>query len=665
MSALPISYPLFRLTLALAAGICLSDAWLADHISLRVQCVALAVLCVAALLLYRWEVYRWRMLFGIVCSLAVATLGSILYQWHRSEVRFSWPSSSAVYTGSVEDFPQHSGKTLKMQVRIDRFRNPDTGKYSSVSRTILLYLLPDSGRANPVCGDRICFYANVSRPVSDANVSGFDYGRYLENQGVSGTALAFSGHWRVLRQAASLTFSQQALSWQEKIIQIYRSWGLQGDVLAIVSALTVGDRSGLDKELVQIYNAAGVSHVLSLSGLHIGILAWILSMICYPLRYLPGGRWITMLTVTVVLWGFAFVSGLSPSVVRAVVMYMLYILASVCTESRFSGFFSLSLAAFLMLLYQPRYLFDVSFQLSYLAVLSILLFMPLFGRLYSPRNKLMRYLWQALSLSMSAQIGTLPLILYYFGTFPTYFLLSNLLVAPLSTCILGFSVLSLVFARIPLAGDWLISGVIWSTSALNDSMAWITRLSGAQMTAVYLTFGQAVLASCVILCGSIYWYARSSRKLMATLLFFNLLLGDILYTSLHADPPCILFMRQGVYLRNGHSISQQRSDTQLFEIGGKRVALLNDARWQRKASSTRLPLEYIYICRGFRGDVNSLLRLFTLNTVVLDEDLYPEYKKRLQAECTSLGLKCIDMPDQGYFSVELAGKVMFGIRFFH
>lgn len=256
-----------------------------------------------------------------------------------------------------------------------------------------------------------------------------------------------------LERAGSRGFRQQALLVRELVVRRYEEWGLDGDVLAVVSALTVGDKSDLTPELKATYSASGASHVLALSGLHIGILAGILTLLLYPLRLFPLGRSLTGVLTVLLLWAFAFLSGLSASVVRAVTMFSLYVGASFFLEGRFSGFLSLSLAAFLMLLYRPFYLFDVSFQLSFLAVWGILLFYPVFSGWLPAGCRRIRWLWNTLSVSMAAQLGTLPFVLFYFGAFPTYFLLANLLVTPLAVCILGSSLAALAFERIPWMGE--------------------------------------------------------------------------------------------------------------------------------------------------------------------------------------------------------------------
>ena len=207
-----------------------------------------------------------------------------------------------------------------------------------------------------------------------------------------------------------------------RIVGIYQEWGLEGDVLAVVSALTVGDRTRLTSDLEDVYSATGASHVLSLSGLHIAILTGILFFLFRPLKRFKGGRSVSSVLIVLFLWVFAFVSGLSSPVIRSVIMFSLYILSSLLSKDAYSGVFAVSLTAFVMLVFNPFYLFDISFQLSFVAVYSILLFYPLFSGLLKAGNSFCKYVWDVLALSMAAQLGTFPLILLYFGAFPSYYL---------------------------------------------------------------------------------------------------------------------------------------------------------------------------------------------------------------------------------------------------
>lgn len=186
-----------------------------------------------------------------------------------------------------------------------------------------------------------------------------------------------------------------------------------------------------------------------------------------------------------------------------------------------------------MLVYQPMYLFDISFQLSFVAVFSILLFYPLFSGLCHFRNKVAGYVWNILSLSMAAQLGTLPFVLYYFGAFPAYFLLANLVVAPLSICILAITLLALVLSA---CNCWIVAfvsqGVEIAVRLLNGSMAQIQHWSGAQISSVYLSAWQAILLAVLLLALWQYCVSRRARELIVSLICLNVLLVSFVMTSM-------------------------------------------------------------------------------------------------------------------------------------
>lgn len=506
-----IAYPLFRLTICLATGIFLFDTWWPENLSWQYGAAIwlfFAGICGGVFWLSRW---RWRWLFGGMAGGAFFLWGGISVLHQRETVQYSWDGAPAIYKGIVESVPEVRGKTLRAEVRVEMQRLSGD-KWKRVDRNILLSWMPDSLSSPLACGDSVCFYAKVSRPFSEKELTGFDYGDYLLRKGISGTALAYAGNWRCTGKPHSLSFMQRAKVCQQKVVDVYRSWRLEEDVQAVVSALTIGEKSELTPELKAVYSAAGASHVLALSGLHVGIFSCILLWLFYPLTYLKHGRKMLALLVVCLLWGFAFISGLSSSVVRAVVMYSLYTLASFCLEERFSGMHSLVLAAFLMLVYNPFFLFDISFQLSFVAVFSILAFYPLFSRSLCIKNRVLRYVWNTLSLSMSAQLGTLPFILYYFGSFPTYFLLANLVVVILAGVILVLTFAALCLASVPIVGNTVITLLEWGTLILNESMQGVQQLAGSQITSVYLSSPQACLLAGVIICLYLCWASGIHRK---------------------------------------------------------------------------------------------------------------------------------------------------------
>ena len=646
---------MFRLTICLATGIFLFDTLWPKNFSWPYWVaiwLLLVIVCGGVFWFSRW---RWRWLFGVMAGMAFFLWGGISVVHQRETVQYDWDGEPAIYKGIVESVPEVRGKTFRAEVRVD-VQRLSNGNWKRIDRNILLSWMPDSLSKPLACGDSVCFYAKVSYPFSEKELTRFDYGDYLLRKSISGTALAYAGNWRCTGKPRSLSVSQLAKVCQQQVVDVYRSWGFDQDVQAVVSALTIGEKTDLTPELKAMYSAAGVSHVLALSGLHVGILSCILLWLFYPLTYLKHGRKILAFLVVCLLWLFAFISGLSSSVVRAVVMYSLYTFASFCSEERFSGMHSLVLAAFLMLIYNPFFLFDISFQLSFTAVFSILAFYPLFSRWLCIKNCVLRYVWNTLSLSVSAQLGTLPFILYYFGSFPTYFLLANLVVVILAGGILMLTLVALCVASVPMVGSTVMTLLEWCTSVLNESTRWVQQLDGSQITSVYLSSSQACLLIAVIICFYLCWASGIHRKAsdwIRLLMVCNLfvVVSCVEYTG--EAPKQLYFFRSEVYTRKRDCVSTHRSETGLLCIRNVHIAVLDDARWRTCESLSRLPLEYAYICRGFKGSLSQLDKLFVIRQVILDSSLSDAFREKLIRECQLLKISYTNLSVHGSYSVVL------------
>lgn len=646
-------YPLFRLSVALATGIFLSDVFALDGTYLYALCFVFVLSVLLSSIFYFSKTYRIRFLFGISVSLSFLLLGGILFVISLENIHHEWDSDKAVYVASVCDIPRVKGKTIQATVNVEKVKDVATGSWKPVNKQILLYWMPDSMQPPLQCGDRMCFRAHVGMPMSDADFTGFDYGQYLQRQGISGTAIVYSGYWRKLLQPSTPTFKMQALMLREQIVKKFRTWSLEDDVLAIISALTVGDKSKLTREIKATYNAAGVSHILALSGLHIGILSMILSWLFYPLRRVCGGKWIAGFLIVGLLWGFAFLSGLSPSVIRAVTMFSAYVVASIFSEDRFSGFSALTLTAFIMLIYQPMYLFDVGFQLSFMAVLGIFLFYPLIDSLFVVRNKIVAYLWNIISLSLAAQLATLPLILYYFGTFPVYFLLSNLVVAPIAVFILSATLLALALGVFPVAANFVVQGLDFAVRTLNEVMEQIQHWSGAQITSVYLSVWQAWLLAVAIVTLWRYVVCRNARRLIVFLLTVNVLIVSFLWKQRELAGTYIYLSRAGVYTKYDRDINELSSASCIYKVRDICIVLVDNNKWRKQKALSPLHVDYAYICRGFYGSVADLKRLFQIKQVVLDTSLEDSYREKLKRECEIYGLNYIDMSEKGSYAILL------------
>ena len=277
----------------------------------------------------------------------------------------------------------------------------------------------------------------ISPPL---NPYGFNYGDYLKKIGVL-HQLKLNNQDYLIKKNASLTILGLTAAIRRKIISGLGKSNFGRDELGIIQALLLGQRNEISEETYKNYKNAGAVHILAVSGLHIGIVLLLCQFLLKPLERLPRGKIIVLILTVILLWGYAFLAGLSPSVIRAVSMFS-FVAYAIYLNRPTSTFNILALSMFFILLtYDPMLLFQVGFQLSYAAVFSIFWLFPKFQHLWNPENMILKKCWQLLSISLAAQIGVLPISLFYFHQFPGLFFISNLLIVPFLGLILGIGFL--------------------------------------------------------------------------------------------------------------------------------------------------------------------------------------------------------------------------------
>jgi len=289
--------------------------------------------------------------------------------------------------------------------------------------------------------------------------------------------------------------------WRGQLLDNYREWGISDEAYGVVAAMTLGDKSELDRDLKETYSKVGAAHILALSGLHLSIIYAIISLFI-------GWRRIRILSqsfIIVAIWAYALLTGMSPSVTRAALMISIYGLLSLGYRERMSVN-TLAFTAIVMLLVNPMSLYNIGFQLSFMAVLAILLFNPLFNRLI-PQRVLLRYrsvrlLWGMTTVSVSAQLGTAPLVAYYFGRFSTWFLLSNYLVIPLATVILYLTVFCVATFWWTALQQWVVAALSAVVAFMNHGLEALSRLPYSSIE--HIRFSVLHVALIYIIIGSIY-----------------------------------------------------------------------------------------------------------------------------------------------------------------
>ena len=305
------------------------------------------------------------------------------------------------------------------------------------------------------------------------NPYGFNYKKYLRQQQIHHQIYGDNSQFLRLKKT-NQTIKGIAAKIREKINASLIHYGFKNDELAVVNALLLGQRQQITSELQQSYVGAGAIHILAISGLHIGIILLILTAVFKPLHYFKHGKLTATIIIIAILWMYAIIAGLSASVVRAVAMFTAIAIAMQVNRPS-STYKILVISMFFLLLFNPYYLFEVGFQLSYLAVFSIVWIQPKIYHLWSPKFWILDKLWQLLTVSMAAQIGVLPLSLYYFHQFPGLFFVSNLVIIPVLGIILTAGIVIVSLAVLQIAPQFLVETYVFVIRQMNHFVSWISN----------------------------------------------------------------------------------------------------------------------------------------------------------------------------------------------
>ena len=489
--------PLLRLAVCLIAGIIVGD-----HVSVGWVLLPIFMATVVMALLLR----KYEQLQSIAIALSFVVLGWLLMARQKNSLMVDWPEGEFCYKAVVISDPVEKPKTMAVDVLL-----------TESGRKLKCYLYKDNQSRSLRIGDGLQLQSRIEAN-SDWRKGSFDYRRYLDIHGYSGRTFVASWKWQKARVSLSglarlertrLFFLQQRSRLLSRLhsdtvanSSPAASQYSSSDAYAVVAAMVLGDKSALTQELKDIYSVTGASHVLALSGLHLGIIYALLSLFVFRRRWQVLSQVIVILSI----WAFVFLVGLSVSVVRSAMMLSVYALLSLGHRDRMSVN-TLAFTAMVMLMVNPLSLFDVGFQLSYMAVLSILLFVPLLEGVFTEQflmsHRVIRWIWGMTSVSLSAQVGVAPLIAYYFGRFSCFFLLTNFIVIPAAMLILY---LSLAVLLVPSLAH-LLYRIVAGLNHLLTSLATIPGVSidnlqptVLQVSMMYVIIGAVYLLAFRLTC---------------------------------------------------------------------------------------------------------------------------------------------------------------------
>ena len=434
--------------------------------------------------------------YGIVISACILIFLSLTAYWQRKTLFFvfiTWitfflTGMILVYendtTNHTNYFQKHVKNTSKAILAIEKVLKPGNYHHKYVAGVIqvdgkktighvLLNIEKDSTRLLFNTGDLLFLKNKFEDIKTSLNPHQFNYKHYLKKQGIN--QQVYATHQEILLlDESKFSLLRFIDAFRVNIQKSLRRYHFTEDELAVMNALLLGQRQEISKELSDNYSKAGAIHILAVSGLHVGIILLILSFVLKPLERVNKGILIKLVLVILFLWFFALLAGLSASVIRAVTMFSAIAIGQFFNK-RNAVEHSLIFSMFIILLWNPLFLFDVGFQLSYTAVFGIIWVQPVLSQLWKPTFFIVDKGWQLITVSVAAQLGVLPISLFYFHQFPGLFFISNLIIIPFLGVILGLGLVVLVLSYVsilPLFLEGFYGDII---SILNKVVAFVAR----------------------------------------------------------------------------------------------------------------------------------------------------------------------------------------------
>ncbi|MFI2742983.1 ComEC/Rec2 family competence protein [Zhouia sp. PK063] len=501
-----LNFHMLLVTICLIIGIILAYEFLPNNISIY-KVTAIFLCCMFIFFIVR-KFHIRHIIHTAFALLLVVAFGSILLLFSNSKYHQNYYTSKLklhenAFTFKITEVLKPNNFYYKYTAIVTETNNQSTvgDIIINISKEEKLQFKPDDFVISSVTPKSI---------PSPKNPNQFNYKKYLEHQGIY-AQLTLTKNAFYYKPSTARSIKRYAYDFRLFLIQKIDNLKLNDASNAILKALLLGYRDDISAENYTTFIDAGVVHILAVSGLHVGLLLIIISFFLKPLEQLKHGKVIKTVITIAILIGFAFVTGASPSVVRAVSMFCLYVMGKAISP-RMHNINIAILSLFFLLIFKPLYIFNVGFQLSYAAVFSILLLEPIVSNIWKPNNQIIFYFWKILTVSFAAQIGVLPLSLYYFHQFPGLFLVSNVLVIPLIflIIIIGIALLVLSFTTINFSPVSTVYQFL--IYLLLNITKWVAHQETFLFREIHISISHMICSYLILIC---FIYAMNSKKTMA------------------------------------------------------------------------------------------------------------------------------------------------------
>ena len=684
--------PFVKLLLSLVAGILLQ--W---HIQLPVSYLVISLVTLfLSLVIYSLFPLLRRLQFNIVngaiiCLLFIAAGG--LLAWTKDIRNDQHWFGSAYQPGdtlvlALDEQPVEKTKSNKANALVTGIiRNRSI---ITVKGKIIVYFQKDS-LFRLSYGNKIIVTKPLQEIKNSGNPGGFDYKRYSLFQGITHQVYLKTNEYEVLSDTKRSQFTSFIINTREKILSILRKKIKNEKELGLAEALLIGYKNDLEQSLVQSYTNTGVVHIIAISGLHLGLIYWLLGIILNPLKRHKKIRWLRPVLIITCLWLFSLLAGAGPSILRSAVMFT-FIVAAESWGRKTSIYNTIAASAFLLLCINPYWLWDVGFQLSYAAVLSIIIFMrPVYNWFYI-KNKPLDFIWKMNAVTLAAQVLTIPVSLYHFHQFPSLFFLTNFLAVPISSIILIGEILLCALFFIPAFAAIIGKILGWLIWVMNTYIERIETIPFSLWDGLQISLLQAILLiifsaaisfwllsksvtglkyglmSLLVFAGlRTYSFVKSNRQQMIVVYnvpqkraidfidgrsyFFsgdNDLLENDFARNFHLKPSRILFR-----ISNADGLDNLASSGNYLLFNNKRIMLIDSiVRW--KVPPVEKPeIDLLVISKNPKLYIKQLTKALMVKQVVFDGSVPAWKTKYWKADCDSLHIPWHDVTTKGAFVMKL------------
>jgi len=563
------------------------------------------------------------------------------------------------------------------------------GKARKIKGNIMLYFQKDSSVTALNYGSVIATNKSLLEIKNAGNPGGFDYKRYALFNGITHQLFFKKADYIITGANQTSAFWLWMYSTKDYILRILRLH-IKGDQeVSVAEALLIGYRDDLDRDLVQAYSNTGVVHVIAISGLHLGLIYWLLLFLLKPFDRSKKLKWLKPVLAISFLWIFSLLTGAGASVLRSAIMFTA-IAAGDLFNKKGNIYNSMAASAFVLLCYNPFFLWDVGFQLSYAAVLSIVLFMKPIYNWFDVENKLLDKMWQLTAVTLSAQILTLPLCMYHFHQAPNLFLITNFVAVPLSSLILFGEILLIVLSFIPALAFMVGFVLTYLLKWMNGFITWVDHFSFAVTDGIQHNPAQTILLYLFIAATAIWLLQKKAKALkwsLGFLVLFFMLQSFSIYKSRQqkklivynlSQQSAVDFMLGDQYLFKGDAVLLQDGFLRNFHlkpsrifyrtyhsplyipstqnnslmVNGKKILQINQS-YQYDPLSTKIKADIVIISKNPRLFIADLLKTVDCKLLIFDSS-NPQWKVALwKRDCEKLNLNCFSTSDQGAFVMNL------------